>query len=153
MSAAEKAAQSPRQLFSKSLRMVFRGRTSTSRARRGGIRRQLIAPKVRPGLPCARSWNLSSVPPTKRPNNSSHAHKASNAPHSIRHTYNPLTQRARKRQARWERAAKQILETNRRENVARHRAVFTTVSLFFPTFLVAMTKPPLWQSFGLFGRA
>ena len=47
----------------------------------------------------------------------------------------------------------QILENDRRENTARQRAVFTTVSLFLSTFFVAMIKPPLWQSFGLPGRA
>ena len=46
----------------------------------------------------------------------------------------------------------QILENDRRENLTRQRAVFTTVSLFLSTFFVAMIKPPLWQSFGLPGR-
>ena len=47
----------------------------------------------------------------------------------------------------------QILENDRRENMERQRAVFTTVSLFLSTFFVAMIKPPLWQSFGLAGKA
>jgi hypothetical protein len=72
---------------------------------------------------------------------------------SILHTDNPHAQRAREMQARWDRVVNQILESDRRENVARQRAVFTTVSLFLSTFFVAMIKPPLWQSFGLFGRA
>jgi hypothetical protein len=72
---------------------------------------------------------------------------------SILHTDNPHAQRAREMQARWDRVVNQILETDRRENVARQRAVFTTVSLFLSTFFVAMIKPPLWQSFGIFGRA
>lgn len=72
---------------------------------------------------------------------------------SILHTDNPHAQRAREMQARWDRVVNQILETDRRENVARQRAVFTTVSLFLSTFFVAMIKPPLWQSFGLIGRA
>ncbi len=72
---------------------------------------------------------------------------------SILHTDNPHAQRAREMQARWDRVVNQILETDRRENVARQRAVFTTVSLFLSTFFVAMIKPPLWQSFGIAGRA
>jgi hypothetical protein len=35
----------------------------------------------------------------------------------------------------------------------RQRAVFTTVSLFLSTFFVAMIKPPLWESFGMAGKA
>jgi curved DNA-binding protein CbpA len=56
-------------------------------------------------------------------------------------------------QARWDRVVNQILENDRRENMERQRAVFTTVSLFLSTFLVAMIKPPLWQSFGVAGKA
>src|SRR5467141_2849308 len=55
-------------------------------------------------------------------------------------------------QARWARVVNQILENDRRENMERQRAVFTTVSLFLSTFFVAMIKPPLWQSFGLLGK-
>jgi curved DNA-binding protein CbpA len=72
---------------------------------------------------------------------------------SILHSENPHAQRAREMQARWDRVVNQILENDRRENIARQRAVFTTVSLFLSTFFVAMIKPPLWQSFGLVGRA
>lgn len=72
---------------------------------------------------------------------------------SILHSDNPHAQRAREMQARWDRVVNQILENDRRDSVARQRAVFTTVSLFLSTFFVAMIKPPLWQSFGLFGRA
>jgi hypothetical protein len=74
-------------------------------------------------------------------------------PASILHSNNPHAQRARDMQARWDRVVNQILETDRRESIARQRAVFTTVSLFLSTFFVAMIKPPLWQSFGLVGRA
>ncbi len=56
-------------------------------------------------------------------------------------------------QARWDRVVNQILENDRHENMERQRAVFTTVSLFLSTFFVAMIKPPLWQSFGIVGRA
>src|SRR5437588_5457971 len=55
-------------------------------------------------------------------------------------------------QARWDRVVNQILETDRRENLERQRAVFTTVALFLSTFFVAMIKPPLWQSFDMIGR-
>src|SRR6202158_3615968 len=67
---------------------------------------------------------------------------------------NPHAQRARNlaAQARWDRVVNQILENDRRENMERQRAVFTTVSLFLSTFFVAVIKPPLWQSFGLPGK-
>ena len=75
--------------------------------------------------------------------------------HSILESDNPHAQRVRNiaAQARWDRVVNQILETDRRENLQRQRAVFTTVSLFLSTFLVAMIRPPLWQSFDIFGRA
>ena len=72
---------------------------------------------------------------------------------SILSSDNPHAQRARDMQARWDRVVNQILESDRREILERQRAVFTTVSLFLSTFFVAMIKPPLWQSFGLAGRA
>lgn len=77
------------------------------------------------------------------------------SPTSILDSDNPHAQRARNiaAQARWDRVVNQILENDRRENRERQRAVFTTVSLFLSTFFVAMIKPPLWQSFGIFGRA
>lgn len=74
---------------------------------------------------------------------------------SILESDNPHAQRARNiaSQARWDRVVNQILETDRRENRERQRAVFTTVALFLSTFFVAMIKPPLWQSSGIAGRA
>src|SRR5207247_6884176 len=72
---------------------------------------------------------------------------------SILSSDNPHAQRARDMQARWDRVVNQILENDRRENMERQRAVFTTVSLFLSTFFVAMIKPPLWQSFGVPGKA
>src|SRR5436309_11899791 len=74
---------------------------------------------------------------------------------SILESDNPHAQRARNiaTQARWDRVVNQILENDRRENMERQRAVFTTVSLFLSTFFVAMIKPPLWQSFGVAGKA
>lgn len=74
---------------------------------------------------------------------------------SILESENPHAQRARNiaAQARWDRVVNQILENDRRENRERQRAVFTTVSLFLSTFFVALIKPPLWQLFGVAGRA
>src|SRR2546429_4332156 len=72
---------------------------------------------------------------------------------SILESDNPHAQRARDMQARWDRVVNQILETDRRENLERQRAVFTTVSLFLSTFFVAMIKPPIWQSYNTAGRA
>src|SRR5438067_7730245 len=72
---------------------------------------------------------------------------------SILESDNPHAQRARDMQARWDRVVNQILETDRRENLERQRAVFTTVSLFLSTFFVAMIKPPIWQSYNIAGRA
>ena len=74
--------------------------------------------------------------------------------HSILNSDNPHAQRVRNiaAQARWDRVVNQILETDRRENLQRQRAVFTTVSLFLSTFLVAMIRPPLWQTFDNIGR-
>jgi curved DNA-binding protein CbpA len=72
---------------------------------------------------------------------------------SILESDNPHAQRARDMQARWDRVVNQILETDRRENLERQRAVFTTVSLFLSTFFVALIKPPIWQSYNIAGRA
>src|SRR2546429_9413730 len=72
---------------------------------------------------------------------------------SILESDNPHAQRAREMQARWDRVVNQILETDRRENMERQRAVFTTVSLFLSTFFVAMIRPPIWQSYNIAGRA
>lgn len=56
-------------------------------------------------------------------------------------------------QARWDRAVDRWLEAERRETTARTQAVFTTVTLFLSTFIVALLKPRFWQSFdSFFGR-
>jgi fumarate reductase subunit C len=56
-------------------------------------------------------------------------------------------------QARWDRAVDLWLEAERRETTARTQAVFTTVTLFLSTFIVALLKPRFWQSFdSFFGR-
>ncbi len=74
---------------------------------------------------------------------------------SVLYSSNPHAERARNiaTQARWDRIVNEILESDRRENLERQRAVFTTVSLFLSTFFVAMVKPPVWQTFGFTGRA
>jgi len=91
------------------------------------------------------------IDPQERAFHDQQLDKGTQAP-SILQSDNRHAQRAREMQARWDQVVNQILETDRRENVARQRAVFTTVSLFLSTFFVAMIKPPLWQSFGVLGR-
>lgn len=74
---------------------------------------------------------------------------------SILHSDNPHARRARNLavQAKWDRVVDEVLESDRRENRERQRAVFTTVSLFLSTFFVALMRPPLWQVFDYAGRA
>jgi hypothetical protein len=78
-----------------------------------------------------------------------------NAPASILHSDNQHARRARNLavQARWDRIVDEVLDHDRRENVERQRAVFTTVSLFLSTFFLAMLKPHLWDVFDYAGRA
>lgn len=54
-------------------------------------------------------------------------------------------------QARCDRVVDLLLEADRRANSERSQAVFTTVTLFFSTFIVAMLKPKFWQ-IGYLGR-
>lgn len=77
------------------------------------------------------------------------------APASILHSNNQHARRARNLavQARWDRIVDEVLDHDRRENVERQRAVFTTVSLFLSTFFLAMLKPHLWDVFDYAGRA
>lgn len=74
---------------------------------------------------------------------------------SILYSNNPHAQRARNVavQSKWDKVVNQLLERDRRDNLERQRAVFTTVSLFLSTFFVAMIKPPLWQVLSLAGRS
>lgn len=76
---------------------------------------------------------------------------------SVVHSDNPHARRMRRvvqAQAKWDRAVDSWLESERRDTSERMRAVFTTVSLFLSTFIVAVLKPRFWQSFdGFFGRA
>jgi curved DNA-binding protein CbpA len=77
--------------------------------------------------------------------------------HSVINSDNPHARRMRRvvlAQARWDSAVDSWLERERRDTLERMRAVFTTVSLFLSTFIVAVLKPRFWQSFdGYFGRA
>src|SRR5437763_1712143 len=95
------------------------------------------------------------IDPQERAFHDQQLDKPTYSPSSILESDNPHAQRARNiaAQARWDRVINQILENDRRDNLERQRAVFTTVSLFLSTFFVAMIKPPLWQSFNLAGRA
>lgn len=75
---------------------------------------------------------------------------------SIIYSDNVHAQRMRRvaAQTRWDRAVDLWLEEERRETFARTQAVFTTVTLFLSTFIVAMLKPRFWQNFdGFIGRA
>ena len=78
-----------------------------------------------------------------------------NASSSILHSDNQHARRARNLavQARWDRIVDEVLDRDRRENIERQRAVFTTVSLFLSTFFLAMLKPHLWEVFDYGGRA
>ena len=79
----------------------------------------------------------------------------SNRSYSILHSDNPHARRARNVavQARWDRIVDEVLERDRRENLERQRAVFTTVSLFLSTFFLALLRPHLWEIFDYAGRA
>jgi len=74
---------------------------------------------------------------------------------SILYSNNPHAQRARNVAVltRWDSVVNQLLDNDRRDNLERQRAVFTTVSLFLSTFFVAMIKPPVWQVLSMAGRA
>lgn len=74
---------------------------------------------------------------------------------SVFSSANPHAQRMRRMavQARFDRVVDRLMEAERREAFALQRAVFTTVTLFLSTFLVAVMKPPLWDKFNLVGRA
>lgn len=78
-----------------------------------------------------------------------------NRSYSILNSNNPHARRAKNLavQARWDRIVDEVLDRDRRENVERQRAVFTTVSLFLSTFFLAMIKPHLWAVFDYAGRA
>jgi hypothetical protein len=72
----------------------------------------------------------------------------------VRHSDNVHARRMRMvaAQARYDRVVDILLEADRRANSERSQAVFTTVTLFFSTFIVAWLKPKFWQ-IGFVGRA
>jgi curved DNA-binding protein CbpA len=75
---------------------------------------------------------------------------------SVFETGNPYAWRMRRfaAQRKWDRAVDLCLEAERQETFARTQTVFTTVSLFLSTFIVAVLKPRFWESFdGYAGRA
>jgi curved DNA-binding protein CbpA len=76
---------------------------------------------------------------------------------SVLSSDNPHAQRMRRAvsaQIRFDRTVDFLMESDRRETFARAQAVFTTVTLFLSTFIVAMLKPRFWQNFhGVLGRA
>jgi hypothetical protein len=78
-----------------------------------------------------------------------------NSGYSILNSNNPHARRARNLtvQAKWDRVVDEVLERDRQETRERQRAVFTTVSLFLSTFLVAMIRPQLWGTLGFVGGA
>lgn len=65
----------------------------------------------------------------------------------VRHSDNIHARRLRMVtiQARCDRVVDLLLEADRRANTERSQAVFTTVTLFFSTFIVAFLKPKFWQ--------
>jgi hypothetical protein len=73
---------------------------------------------------------------------------------SVFQSGNPHARRMRRVavQARMDKVVDNLIEAERRENFAMQQAVFTTVSLFLSTFFVALFKPHLWESLGVFGR-
>jgi hypothetical protein len=75
--------------------------------------------------------------------------------YSILDSNNPHAKRARNLavQAKWDRVVNEVLERDRRDNLERQRAVFTTVSLFLSTFFVTLIRPQLWQISNQLGRA
>lgn len=55
-------------------------------------------------------------------------------------------------QARADKIVNDLLENERQETRARGKAVYTTVTLFISTFMMAMTKLPLFEKANLFWR-
>lgn len=75
---------------------------------------------------------------------------------SVLHSNNPHARYLRRVavQARMNRVVDSLLEDDRRATFELQQTVFTTVSLFLSTFIVAVLKPRFWQNFdGYFGRA
>lgn len=73
---------------------------------------------------------------------------------SVLHSDNPHARRIRRMaaQRRWDSAVDRWIESERRETHARTQAVFTTVTLFLSTFMAAVFRPRIWDTFGGIGR-
>ena len=123
---------------------------------------RVLHPDVNEGSPkAAREFALLSkgyhilIDPQERAFYDQRLAAITNRNYSILHSDNPHARRARNLavQARWDRIVDEVLERDRRENMERQRAVFTTVSLFLSTFFVALVRPQLWGFFDYLGRA
>lgn len=77
-----------------------------------------------------------------------------NSTDSVLGSDNPHARRIRRMatQRRWDNAVDRWLESERRETYARTQAVFTTVTLFLSTFMVAVFKPRIWDVLGGVGH-
>lgn len=95
------------------------------------------------------------IDPEKRIHYDERLSAETNRSYSILNSDNPHARRAKNLavQARWDRIVDEVLDRDRRENLERQRAVFTTVSLFLSTFFLAIIKPHLWEVFDYAGRA
>src|SRR5205807_9531106 len=82
---------------------------------------QISTPSLHDALPIYHTL----IDPQERAFHDQQLDKGTQAAASILHSANPHAQRARDMQARWDQVVNQILETDRRENIARQRAVFT----------------------------
>ena len=73
---------------------------------------------------------------------------------SVMDSNNPHARRMRRAavQRRWDAAVDRWMEAERKENQHRTQAVFTTVSLFLSTFMVAVFKPRIWDAASDTGR-
>ncbi len=73
---------------------------------------------------------------------------------SVMDSNNPHARRMRRAavQRRWDAAVDRWMEAERKENQYRSQAVFTTVSLFLSTFMVAVFKPRIWDTTDNTGR-
>ena len=95
------------------------------------------------------------INPTERAYYDSQRDRLQKSGGSVIHSDNPHARRMRRVavQARWDAAVDRWIEAERKETFARTQAVFTTVTLFLSTFIVAMFKPRFWPNFDVMGRA